>query len=51
MKAPPTVNVQPVKEDDELELSVEVRQKSKRSVSPLNIDPDERYPRFHSPKV
>ena len=50
MKAPPTVNVQPVKEDDELELSVEVRQKSKRSVSPLNIDPDERYPSFHSPK-
>ena len=50
MKAPPTVNVQSVKEDDERELSVEVRQKSKRSVSPLNIDPDERYPSFHSPK-
>ena len=50
MKAPPTVSVQPAKEDEELEQSVEVPQKSKRSKSPLNIDPDERYPSFHSPK-
>ena len=53
VKAPPTVNVEPPEnKDDGVERfdMAEERPKSKRSVSPLNIDPDERYPSFHSPK-
>ena len=54
VKPPPTVNVQPAQDHDDstedLDMSAAERPKSKRSVSPRHVDPDERYPSFHSPK-